>query len=165
MKKGIIEILLSILISLYALWAIYNSSNTASYLDAFLFGFLGSATLFLPTPAMLVIIALSRTLNPVYVGIIAGIGSALGEITGYLGGKGIRSILKKENGVSEYIKKYGVFAVFFFALVPNPIFDIAGLVAGALGMDWKYFFIATLMGRILRFTLLGYFGVWTTEFF
>jgi membrane protein YqaA with SNARE-associated domain len=51
-------------------------------------------------------------------------------------------------------------AIFLLAFIPNPVFDVAGIAAGALRIPvWK-FIAATMLGRTLRFILLAYFGAW-----
>ncbi len=165
-KKGIVEIVASLAISLYAFFVVFNGHN-GTYLDAFIFGFLGSATIFLPSPAFFVVFSLARYLNPLAVGVLAGVGSGLGELVAFLGGKGVRDILKRNSDNSAFfhrhLQKYGAFAVFFFAFIPNPFFDGVGLLAGGLGMDWKLFFIACVIGRVLRYVFLAYLGLWSVE--
>src|SRR5512136_468532 len=47
---------------------------------------ISSATLFLPVPGLAITTLVGSLLNPVTVGIVAGIGQTLGEMTGYLAG-------------------------------------------------------------------------------
>ena len=55
------------------------------YAGGFLISILGGITL-IPVPSLLVIFTLGGVLNPVYVGLISGLGEALGGITVYLTG-------------------------------------------------------------------------------
>jgi membrane protein DedA with SNARE-associated domain len=41
----------------------------------------------------------------------------------------------------------------------NPLFDVAGLAAGAMGMRYRVFFIAVFAARIVRFALIIWLGV------
>ena len=131
------------------------------YLGVFLISLLTSATVLIPVPGWAVVIAMSNTLNPYLLGIAAGLGSGLGEITGYLIGSGTVTIVDpKHKKHLELIEKYDVFAIFFLAFIPNPLFDVAGLAAGLVRMPLWKFLLATILGRILRFILLAYFGAW-----
>jgi membrane protein YqaA with SNARE-associated domain len=56
------------------------------------------------------------------------------------------------------IEKYGPLGIFALAFVPNPIFDVAGVAAGAIKMPvWK-FALAAICGKVLRYVLLAYAG-------
>jgi uncharacterized membrane protein YdjX (TVP38/TMEM64 family) len=56
------------------------------------------------------------------------------------------------------MNKYGVWAVFLFALIPMLLFDLVGLAAGALKFPvWK-FILACWAGRIPRSFVEAYIG-------
>ncbi|MBI3914805.1 MAG: VTT domain-containing protein [Chloroflexi bacterium] len=132
------------------------------YPGIFLISVLGNATLILPVPAFAVVFATGAVLNPVLVGIAAGIGAGLGEMTGYLAGYG-GSILIKSNWhtrIRRLMNRWGAWLIFFMALIPNPFFDIGGLVAGAMKMPWWKFLIAVITGKMGRFVILGLSGAW-----
>ena len=41
--------------------------------------------------------------------------------------------------ISGWMKKHGNIIILVLAIIPNPLFDIAGMVAGSLKMPlWKY---------------------------
>jgi len=160
--KGIIQIAFAILIALVVL----SLSNEIAqlkeygYLGVFVISMLSTATILIPAPGWAAVIALGGILNPYLVGIIAGVGSGIGELTGYLVGSGASELSKKKMGKHrELIQKYGSGAIFVLAFIPNPLFDIAGLVAGALKIKiWK-FLIACILGRILRYIILAHIGL------
>ncbi|MBI3538128.1 MAG: VTT domain-containing protein [Chloroflexi bacterium] len=132
------------------------------YPGIFLISLLGNATLILPVPAFAVVFATGAVLNPVWVGIAAGIGAGIGEMTGYLAGYG-GSVLIQDNiykNLEAKIKRYGAGLIFLLALIPNPLFDVGGLVAGAMKMGWLKFLIAVCAGKTLRFIILGLTGSW-----
>ena len=56
------------------------------------------------------------------------------------------------------IDKYGIWAIFALALIPNPLFDIAGLAAGAAGIAWWKFLIAAGIGKTIRAIAFAYIG-------
>jgi membrane protein YqaA with SNARE-associated domain len=131
------------------------------YIGVFFISMFSAATIFVPAPGWAIVIAMGGILNPYLVGIVAGVGSGIGEITGYLVGSGARDLSDTKLGkYKDFIKKYGVGAVFVLAFVPNPFFDVAGLVAGALKIKVWQFLIACILGRTLRYIILAYFGAW-----
>jgi membrane protein YqaA with SNARE-associated domain len=132
------------------------------YPGVFVISVLGNATLIFPVPAIAVVFAMGAVLNPILVGIVAGIGAGLGEMTGYIAGYGGSVLIK--NGVYEKIaalmNRWGAWVIFALAAIPNPIFDIGGLVAGATKMRWWKFLIAVCAGKTIRFVILGLTGSW-----
>jgi membrane protein YqaA with SNARE-associated domain len=165
--EGAMQILLAIIIIALVF---YFSDKIAQlkeygYLGAFVISALSSATIFFPAPGWAVIAAMGRYMDPYLLGIAAGLGSAIGELTGYVAGDGARDILssriKETKDIQELVRRYGLFAIFFFAFIPNPLFDIAGIVSGALKIPWWQFLLACAAGRILRYILLAVLGNYT----
>jgi membrane protein DedA with SNARE-associated domain len=155
------------------------------YLGVFLGSLLGSATILLPVPSFILIFVAGSLLNPFAVGIIAGIGSAIGELTSYAVGRGLhygknklsdkrknkpkgREIFRKN---AKWIKrfnvwfhsKYGFVLIVIFAATPLPD-DVLGLYCGAIKYNWKKFFAASLIGKIILSLLIAYAGYYGLEF-
>ncbi|MFA5108535.1 MAG: VTT domain-containing protein [Candidatus Micrarchaeia archaeon] len=161
-------ILLSIFIFVYTP-QIVQMFGDYSYVGIFLLSLIASASVFFPTaPLQFAIISIGAVLNPILVGICAGVGSAIGELTGFVIGSGSRRVLQTKDKYAKYlirlqkgmIKKHAGLAIFLLALVPNPFFDFAGILAGLLKMKWWEFLLWAGAGRILRYTLIAYFGLW-----
>ena len=128
------------------------------YPGVFLISVLGNATLILPAPSFLIVFALAETLNPFLLGAAAGCGAAVGEMTGYLAGFGGRGAVEdKENyrKLERLMRKWGAWIVFALALIPNPFFDVGGILAGMLKMPWWKFLAAAAAGKSIRFTLVA----------
>ena len=165
--EGILHILFAIVIVALVLYFSNNIEKFKEfgYLGAFVISMLSSATIFIPAPGWMAIIAMGRYLDPMTLGIVAGIGSAIGELTGYIAGGGAREMIndkiKENKNTHQLIIKYGPLAIFVLAFIPNPLFDAAGLVAGAMEIPWWQFLIATGAGRVLRYILLAMLGAWT----
>ncbi len=127
--------------------------GSLGYLGVFLISLLGNATTLLPAPSLAFVFLLSGTLpSPVLVALAAALGAALGETTGYLAGyagSGIISNSKTYQKIHKKVEKYGVLAIFFIASIPNPLFDLAGIAAGALKIPWWQFFLATFAGKLI----------------
>jgi len=124
------------------------------YPGIFLVNLIGNATLILPAPAYAAVFAVGGVMNPVLVGIVGGLGAALGEMTGYLAGVGGRPVVKNRRlyeRLEGWMHRRGMMVVIFLlALVPNPIFDVGGLLAGALRMPVLRFLLACWAGKTVR---------------
>ncbi len=131
------------------------------YVGLFLISLLGSATLFLPAPSYLFAITLGGVLDPLAVGVVAGLGAALGELTGYLAGRAGHLMFDQQprfEQISGSVRRYGPLAIFAFAAIPNPLFDVAGIVAGAIEMPVWQFVLAAWLGKSLRMLALAFSG-------
>ena len=131
------------------------------YLGIALVMFLSSATVILPAPGLAVVFAAGRFLNPVLVGLFAGTGAALGELTGYFMGYGGRQALDGNDNarkIQGWVERYGFFAILVLAAIPNPVFDIVGIAAGGLRYDIRKFLLAALMGNVIKATYIALLG-------
>ncbi len=160
--RAVAEIAVAIIIALLVLSFSDRIAGLQEYgyAGVFVISLLSAATIFIPAPGWAAVIAMGGILNPYFVGIAAGIGSGIGELTGYMVGNGAGELSETKLGRHrEIIKKYGAGAVFVLAFIPNPLFDVAGLVAGALKIKvWK-FLIACILGRTIRYVLLAHIGL------
>ena len=132
-----------------------------AYSGAFLAMLIGNATLILPVPGMIFVFALGHTLNPLLVGLIAGPGAALGEMTGYIAGYGGSAAIddfKVYARIKGWMEKYGLAPITLLAAIPNPLFDMAGIVAGSLRIPWWKFLIAAWIGKTIQALIVAYGG-------
>jgi membrane protein YqaA with SNARE-associated domain len=141
--------------------------ETWGYLGAFVVSVLSAATIFVPVPGLIIIFTLGAVLNPWLVGIISGIGGTLGELTGYLlgySGRAAISNMKLYHRMEYWMRRWGSVTILILAAIPNPVFDVAGAVAGALRFPvWK-FCVYGGIGRIIKHTLVAFAGAWGMEF-
>ena len=126
-----------------------------------------SATLFLPAPGGMVAAAAGTFLDPLWVGIFAGGGSATGELSGYLlgyyGRKSVPTDTSRLWRLAERgFRRWGFIALFALATIPNPAFDALGILAGTLRYPMGRFWLATVPGKILKFCGLAY-GGWLLD--
>jgi membrane protein YqaA with SNARE-associated domain len=131
------------------------------YPGIFLTALLANATVLFPAPGAAIVFSMGAVFNPLGVALAAGIGGGLGEISGYLAGLSGQAIIERMdmyNRVAPQIKKYGPFGVFVFACIPNPLFDIVGISAGALKMPFWSFVLAAIAGNIIKMALFAYAG-------
>lgn len=138
------------------------------YPGLFLLTFFSSATVLAPVPGVLVTTALGAIFNPFWVAIVAGLGAGLGEITGYLAGFSGRGVIEKiswHNKLDFIISKYGDAAILVLAFIPNPLFDMAGMIAGMHKMPvWRFLLWCTL-GKILKMFMFAYSGATIMKLF
>lgn len=152
-------------IALSVLIVLYGNRLTGlgayGYPGLFLLNLLASATLILPAPGLALAFAAGATLNPYLVGLAVGTGSALGELTGYVAGASGRGMVETDPNyprVSRWMEKKGLLVLFVLSIVPNPIFDVAGIVAGAMRIPvWK-FLLVTWAGKVIKSTLVALAG-------
>jgi len=140
--------------------------ESLGYLGAFLIALVTTATIFLPVPGIVLIFALGAVYDPVLVGLAAGAGSALGEITGYM--LGFSGQFAVENNktyqrLELWMRRRGCIAIFVLSFVPNPFFDVAGAAAGVLRYPWWRFIICCFLGKTPRNMLVAFAGKYTLE--
>jgi uncharacterized membrane protein YdjX (TVP38/TMEM64 family) len=137
------------------------------YLGAFVLTLLSSATVIVPSVALGAALKFgaAHTLNPVLVGLVAGIAAGIGESTGYLAGRSGAQLARVQERptyrrIAAWVERRGTLTVFLLAAVPLPLIDLAGIAAGAMGMSFWRFEIACLAGKIARFIPVALLGRW-----
>jgi membrane protein YqaA with SNARE-associated domain len=152
-------------------WAITDFIPVWGYLGLFLIELIGSATIFLPAPGFAINFIMGGIpgFNPWIVGIVAGAGSAIGEITGYGVGRGSREVVQKRYGkwldrARKWMEGPGDFLIIFlFAATPLP-HDVVGILSGAVDYPIKKFMLATLAGKIIAGIMLAWAGYFSVGF-
>lgn len=131
------------------------------YIGVFMVALLANATVLLPAPGVAIIYAMGSVFNPLGVGLAAGTGGALGEISGYLAGYSGQAIIEHSdlyNRIHPWVEKYGGWAVLVLSAVPNPFFDVAGIAAGIVKMPMRTFLISVWIGQLIKMTLFALAG-------
>jgi len=135
------------------------------YVAIFLVGLVSNATLILPVPGLAITAVMGSILNPWMVGLVAGVGQTLGELTGYMAGYSGQTWVDENptyNRLNRWMQRHGNLTVFALALVPNPVFDLSGIAAGALRFPvWK-FLASCAAGKVLKNVAVAwaaYYGV------
>jgi len=146
---------------------IYSIRDRASqlaiygYPGIFLLAFLAYATVLLPAPGVAVIFTMGAVFHPIGVALAAGTGAALGELTGYMAGFSGQTIVEHADiheRLSRWMKANGPLTVLLMAALPNPFFDIVGVVAGVLKMPLYKFLFWCWIGEILKMLLFAMAG-------
>ena len=132
------------------------------YAGVFLISLVSSATIILPVPGVLVTSMMGAVFNPFWIAIAAGTGAALGELSGYLAGFSGQAVAQKAEiyqKMENWMRRFGAVTVLVLGFIPNPLFDMAGMIAGALKMPlWKFLLFCTI-GKIGKMMLFAYGGV------
>ena len=141
----------------------------------FLANFLGSATLFFPVPGLTaagqaLIVAGSERLWTLGVVIAGASGMTLAESTAYLAGRVGRRVAEQRRSpmkgrLGEWIRRgsasvdrlmasHGFLTLLVLSGVPNPLFEFAGITAGATRMNPGRFLLAVGVGKTTRVIIL-----------
>jgi uncharacterized membrane protein YdjX (TVP38/TMEM64 family) len=64
-----------------------------------------------------------------------------------------------------WMRKYGEWVILLLAFIPNPAFDMAGIIAGALRMKVANFLVWCWIGKVLKMLLFAYGGSRIIELF
>ena len=133
---------------------------------------LASGGLVLPIPSLAAACAAGASLNPFYVALVAGSAGTLGELTGYFLGYSGRGVLDRSRlyqRMEGWMRRRGWLLLFLVALIPNPIFDLVGIAAGALRYPVWRFLAVVWVGKLLKFLAFAYtcaYSIeWLTDFF
>lgn len=131
------------------------------YPGIFLASMLTNASLVLPVPGVLITTAMGAVFNPIWVAVAAGLGATVGELSGYLAGFSGQRVIEKvswHSTLERWMRRYGEATIFLLAFIPNPAFDIAGIMAGGLKMPVTRFMLFCAMGKILKMLVFAYGG-------
>ncbi len=140
--------------------------DSFGYLGIFLLSVVGNATVVLPAPAFLSVLAGGSLFNPVVVGVVAAAGATLGELTGYLAGmsgQGVVGHSRAFKKVERWMHRCGVVTLFVLAAIPNPLFDVAGITAGVMGLSVRRFLLVTWAGKVVKFLAIAYVGAGSAD--
>jgi membrane protein DedA with SNARE-associated domain len=156
-----------------------RSLGALSYAGVFLANFLSTATVFIPVPGLLaigqaLIVSGAEVHEPWLIGLVGGIGMGLGETTAYVSGvvgseaarqtkprapRWLQPALDRLiRWVSWLMANYGLPTLFVLSVIPDPIFEFAGLTAGATRLDFRKFLCVVVAGNCIRGLLLAYLG-------
>jgi membrane protein DedA with SNARE-associated domain len=104
-------------------------------------------------------------LNPMLVALVAGLGSAIGETTGYAAGYASWAVItpkeRKDTWFQRIFKWMGnhpFLTIFLLDAIPNLLGDIAGLIAGRNKYSYFKFLLASFLGKSIRFSIAAYLG-------
>ena len=176
----------SLALLLLPIWFDLGESQFANlgYAGVFVANLGSTATVFIPVPgltatAQALINEQGATLNPLLVGLLGGTGMALGEVTAYAAGAAGSEVAREGQldvprfarpvvhrvvrWIDYLMERYGFATLAILSAIPNPTFEIAGITAGAVRMNFWRFMAAVLIGKNVRGLLLAYLGYYGLE--
>lgn len=145
------------------------------YLGIFLMSLIGALSIIFPLPYTVIIFALGGlkvgdawVFEPVWIAVVAGIGSAIGEFSGYLLGFGGRRFIgekykKKMEFLMKVFDRFGPIAIFVFALTPLPD-DLLFIPLGVMRYSVLKAFVPALVGKFSMNLIVAYSGRFSIQF-
>ncbi|MDH5793254.1 MAG: VTT domain-containing protein [Candidatus Bathyarchaeota archaeon] len=139
------------------------------YFGIFLISLIGALAIIFPIPYTVIIFTLGGlkigeawVFEPLLIAVAAGIGSAIGEFSGYLLGVGGRKVIsdkykKKMDFLVRVFNKYGPITIFLFALTPLPD-DLLFIPMGVMRYSIIKAFIPALLGKFFMNLIVAYSG-------
>jgi len=137
--------------------------NSFGPFGVFLLSLVGAMSIFVPIPYTIVIFLLGKYgMDPFLLMITGGLGSAIGELSGYVLGYYGRKIISQERlrKMSYLIKAFGRYlpiVIFLFAFTPLPD-DLLFIPLGILKYKLYKAFIPSLLGKLVMCYTLAYLG-------
>lgn len=162
---------IAVIITLFVFRNQLQKLQEFGYLGIFLISIAANATIIIPLPGVAITTAMGAVFNPLGVALASGLGASLGEISGYLAGFSGQGVAERSDKYQRLIRwmeahqnlAYGV--ILLLAFIPNPLFDLAGMAAGALRLPLWKFLIACAIGKILKMLLFAYAGYYSFTWF
>jgi len=130
------------------------------YFGIFLIALISNISMF--SPGLIIASVLGgRVYNPAIVGVIAALGCVLGEIIAYqVGSSGTSMVQDKPwfNTVQGYMEKHGALTIVAVTAIPQPIANVASLIAGVIHYPFFQFLLASFVGNWIQHFLTACFG-------
>ncbi|HJX41119.1 MAG TPA: VTT domain-containing protein, partial [Anaerolineales bacterium] len=65
--------------------------------------------------------------------------------------------------LEDWTNRYGAWTIVALAALPNPVFDLAGVAAGALRMPVFTFLLWAWVGKVIKMLFVAYFGALSVD--
>ena len=164
-KVAAVVVFLAINLALFLAPIDYTLLGALAYPGAFLLTLVANAAIVVPVPYVPIIVHIAATAPiPALVVLAAASGSALGECVAFAVGR-VETDLFAGHAWFERIRSFfshpwrAAIFLFLFAVPLSPVFDVAGLGAGALGVPFRTFLVAVWLGRLVRFAIIAAIGI------
>ncbi len=162
--SALLTVALCVLVIVY--WQEFMQFSKYGYVGVFIISFLAGITVLVPVPSVFIVFTLGAVLNPVLVGLVAGVAEATGSMGVYLTGlSSARAFHALDHAVMAkfraWIKSRGALSVFAMSAIFNPLFYPFTAIAGMMHFGWWRFFLLCLAGKSLKNILVaaaGYYG-------
>ena len=141
-----------------------NYGDLGVYVAIFLISIIGNVSVIMPVPYIiaLAILVVVLPINPLLVGVAAGFGASIGELSAWLLGRGTSEMIedtsygKRLDSLAKLVKKgYGIPLIIFFAATPLPD-DLLLIVLGMVNYNIGYALVACFIGKVLLAVGIAY---------
>jgi len=177
---GLLGVIITVLVIIGVIyyWEDVEALEKFGYVGAFIISVLGGATILAPVPMTPVIFILGAVmrptyasyLGPVFVGLAAGAGEAVGGMliymTGFAGGLFLPSPTSRfydfYSHITKWMEKRGGIILFILSAVINPFFYPAAIAAGAIHFGFCKYLIICVIGKTIKgmtVAFAGYYGL------
>lgn len=144
------------------------------YLGLFLISLLAGSPLPVPTPSMILTFTLGSLLNPLFIGLVSGLGNTIGNVIIYITGRsGVKAFSGLDNPdtklgrimgskrISKLVHStsWGEMAMLFLMFIyPNPVATPLILAMGAARFSVARFLLVCGAGKTVQALILSYLG-------
>ncbi|PKB60843.1 MAG: hypothetical protein BZY65_00130 [SAR202 cluster bacterium Ae2-Chloro-G2] len=157
----------------FSVWMFVGGASNVSWWKAlgypgvFLLSLLASGGMVFPIPSLAATCgAAGLELNLFAVGILSGLGEAIGELSGYAIGYGGRSVIQGRKlyiRVRHWMRRWGMPIILVVSIIPNPVFDFVGIAAGALRYPIKRFLLIVWVGKTAKGIIIAHTCYWIVQ--
>lgn len=147
----------------FFLWRTDNLDlGVAGLAGVWVISFIAAASIVIPVPGLAAVCVAASPgvgLNPLVVGVVAGSAEALGEMSGYIAGASGRRLFTRNRfypRLRVMMNRWGGILLFAGSAIPNPIFDILGLLAGSVGYPIRKFLPIVFAGKVIKSSAIAY---------
>ena len=156
-KKMVVAIVVVMIVVVAAIAGLLDWENYLlqySYVGVFAISLIGAMSIIVPIPYTFIILTLGiEGMNPLLLTVAGGLGSGVGEFSGYILGYYGRSVIsekqqRKMDFMIRVFNRYGPITIFLFALTPLPD-DLLFIPLGMLRYKFVKAFIPSILGKTL----------------
>jgi uncharacterized membrane protein YdjX (TVP38/TMEM64 family) len=165
-RAGALIFVVALTVLIYVFRERADEFRRYGYLGLFVLTVLANATIVLPAPGLALVYTFGGVFPPLGVGLVAGAGATLGELSGYLAGFSGQAVIENRklyDRLEGWMNRYGPLVIAGLAFLPLPFFDLAGIAAGALKMPVQNFLFWCALGKTPKMLLIAYAGAYSVE--
>ena len=161
-SRAVVSLVAVVIVAILSGIILWRWTNDPTSVEQFGLGgiFLGSMLSHLTVVArdmfIPMFLPLATIYNPLILGVSAGVGAAIGELTTYFLGWGVAETIENnfedDSRLSRWIRNYGLWAVLLVAITPLPDTPIV-LLAGSSKLPFGKLFIVECIGKTILYSI------------
>ena len=130
------------------------------YLGIFIISIIGNIAIFSPTAPIASMLG-GSIYNPWVVSFVTALGAVVGEmasyIVGYAGENSIHQYTYYDK-IKHFMELNGTLTIFLLSVIPNPLFDLVGILAGATNYPLRHFILISFFGKWIKYGIFALVG-------